>query len=74
MNQETAKKLFEYRKANGYSQEELALKIGVSRQFDNKSAVLIKSAHKFCVLGWVCTSDDSFQPVSLCFHGLILWG
>ena len=28
MNQETAKKLFEYRKANGYSQEELALKIG----------------------------------------------
>lgn len=28
MNQETAKNLFEYRKANGYSQEELALKIG----------------------------------------------
>lgn len=36
MNQETAKKLFEYRKANGYSQEELALKIGVSRQAISK--------------------------------------
>lgn len=36
MKQETAKKLFEYRKANGYSQEELALKIGVSRQAISK--------------------------------------
>ena len=29
MNIETAKRLFEYRKANGFSQEELAEKIGV---------------------------------------------
>lgn len=36
MNIETAKRLFEYRKANGYSQEELAEKIGVSRQAISK--------------------------------------
>lgn len=32
MNSETAKRLLDYRKANGYSQEELAEKLGVSRQ------------------------------------------
>ena len=36
MNIETAKRLFEYRKANGFSQEELAEKIGVSRQAISK--------------------------------------
>ncbi len=36
MNIETAKRLYEYRKANGYSQEELAAKIGVSRQAISK--------------------------------------
>lgn len=36
MKQETAQRLFEYRKANGYSQEELAVKIGVSRQAISK--------------------------------------
>lgn len=36
MNIETAKRLYEYRKANGYSQEELAEKIGVSRQAISK--------------------------------------
>ena len=36
MNIETAKRLLEYRKANGYSQEELAEKIGVSRQAISK--------------------------------------
>lgn len=36
MREETAKRLFEYRKANGYSQEELAEKIGVSRQAISK--------------------------------------
>ncbi len=36
MKEETAKRLFEYRKANGYSQEELAAKIGVSRQAISK--------------------------------------
>lgn len=32
MNAQTAKRLYEYRKANGYTQEELAEKIGVSPQ------------------------------------------
>lgn len=32
MNAETAKRLLEFRKANGYSQEDLAEKLGVSRQ------------------------------------------
>lgn len=36
MNIETAQRLYEYRKANGYSQEELAEKIGVSRQAISK--------------------------------------
>lgn len=36
MNIETAKRLYEYRKAHGYSQEELAAKIGVSRQAISK--------------------------------------
>lgn len=36
MNIETGKRLFEYRKANGYSQEDLAEKIGVSRQAISK--------------------------------------
>lgn len=36
MREETAKRLFEYRKAYGYSQEELAEKIGVSRQAISK--------------------------------------
>lgn len=36
MNIETAKRLLEYRKANGFSQEELAEKIGVSRQAISK--------------------------------------
>ncbi|MGN1123106.1 MAG: helix-turn-helix domain-containing protein [Eubacterium sp.] len=36
MNIETAQRLYEFRKANGYSQEELALKIGVSRQAISK--------------------------------------
>lgn len=36
MREQTAKRLFEYRKANGYSQEELAEKIGVSRQAISK--------------------------------------
>lgn len=36
MNIETAQRLLEYRKANGYSQEELAEKIGVSRQAISK--------------------------------------
>ncbi len=36
MNIETAKRLLEYRKANGYSQEQLAEKIGVSRQAISK--------------------------------------
>lgn len=36
MNIETATRLYEYRKANGYSQEELAAKIGVSRQAISK--------------------------------------
>ncbi len=36
MNIETAKRLFKYRKANAYSQEELADKIGVSRQAVSK--------------------------------------
>lgn len=36
MREDTAKRLFEYRKANGYSQEELAEKIGVSRQAISK--------------------------------------
>lgn len=36
MNIETANRLLEYRKANGYSQEELAEKIGVSRQAISK--------------------------------------
>lgn len=36
MKLETAQRLFEYRKANGYSQEELADKIGVSRQAISK--------------------------------------
>lgn len=36
MNIETAKRLYEYRKTNGYSQEELAAKIGVSRQAISK--------------------------------------
>ncbi len=36
MNIETAKRLFEYRKANSFSQEELAEKIGVSRQAISK--------------------------------------
>lgn len=36
MNIETAKRLYEYRKANGFSQEELAEKIGVSRQAISK--------------------------------------
>ena len=36
MNIETAKRLYEYRKAHGFSQEELAAKIGVSRQAISK--------------------------------------
>lgn len=36
MNIETATRLYEYRKAHGYSQEELAAKIGVSRQAISK--------------------------------------
>ena len=36
MKQETANRLFEYRKKNGFSQEELAEKIGVSRQAVSK--------------------------------------
>lgn len=36
MTKETANRLFQYRKANGYSQEELASKIGVSRQAISK--------------------------------------
>lgn len=36
MNIETAQRLLDYRKANGYSQEELAEKIGVSRQAISK--------------------------------------
>lgn len=36
MNIETANRLLEFRKANGYSQEELAEKIGVSRQAISK--------------------------------------
>lgn len=36
MREQTAKRLFEYRKANGFSQEELAEKIGVSRQAISK--------------------------------------
>lgn len=36
MTQETADRLFRYRKANGYSQEELAGEIGVSRQAISK--------------------------------------
>ena len=36
MTKETADRLFQYRKANGYSQEELASKIGVSRQAISK--------------------------------------
>ena len=36
MNIETAQRLLEFRKANGYSQEELAEKIGVSRQAISK--------------------------------------
>jgi len=36
VNKETGKRLFEYRKANGYSQEDLAEKIGVSRQAISK--------------------------------------
>lgn len=36
MNIKTANRLLEYRKANGYSQEELAEKIGVSRQAISK--------------------------------------
>ena len=36
MNINIAKRLYEYRKANGYSQEELAEKIGVSRQAISK--------------------------------------
>lgn len=36
MNIEIANRLYEYRKANGYSQEELAEKIGVSRQAISK--------------------------------------
>ena len=36
MNIETATRLYEYRKAHGYSQEELAEKIGVSRQAISK--------------------------------------
>lgn len=36
MNKQTADRLFQYRKANGYSQEELASKIGVSRQAISK--------------------------------------
>lgn len=36
MNIETAQRLFKYRKANAYSQEELADKIGVSRQAVSK--------------------------------------
>ncbi|MCM1115251.1 MAG: helix-turn-helix domain-containing protein [Clostridium sp.] len=36
MNKDTAKRLLDYRKANGYSQEELAEKIGVSRQAISK--------------------------------------
>lgn len=36
MNTQTADRLLKYRKANGYSQEELAAKIGVSRQAISK--------------------------------------
>lgn len=36
MTKETADRLFQYRKANGYSQEELAARIGVSRQAISK--------------------------------------
>lgn len=36
MTKETADRLFKYRKANGYSQEELAARIGVSRQAISK--------------------------------------
>ncbi len=36
MDLQTAQRLYEYRKANGYSQEELAEKIGVSRQAISK--------------------------------------
>lgn len=36
MNKETANRLFEYRKINGFSQEEVAAKIGVSRQAISK--------------------------------------
>lgn len=36
MNKETASRLFEYRKINGFSQEEVAEKIGVSRQAISK--------------------------------------
>lgn len=36
MTKETADRLFQYRKANGYSQEELAAQIGVSRQAISK--------------------------------------
>ena len=36
MDLQTANRLYEYRKANGYSQEELAEKIGVSRQAISK--------------------------------------
>ncbi|MDE5984704.1 MAG: helix-turn-helix domain-containing protein [Eubacterium sp.] len=36
MTKETANRLFQYRKANGYSQEELAAQIGVSRQAISK--------------------------------------
>lgn len=36
MNDKTANRLFEYRKKNGFSQEELAAKIGVSRQAISK--------------------------------------
>ena len=36
MNKNTAERLYEYRRANHFSQEELAEKIGVSRQAISK--------------------------------------
>ena len=36
MNIETANRLYELRKKNGYSQEELAAKLGLSRQAVSK--------------------------------------
>ena len=56
MKQETANRLFEYRKKNGFSQEELAEKIGVSQQMisyiesglkEPKTTILIRIADIF---------------------------